>query len=569
MAKKYVDHEVPPFYNIKDLMQQTVKLYGDTVAYKFKSGNGDEVKEVTYREFDTETEYIGTGLFSLGLAGGHIGCAGENSYRWIVTCLAALKGSGVFCTIDKELPESDLINIINGGEDDVVFCDKKREEIFKRIRDQLPNVKYFVCFDRAEDEGEFLSYDKLLEKGKQLYESGERGYDRLSNDVMELKLLIYTSGTTGIAKGVMLSEKNICSMVYYGLRTSQVRPVGLSVLPYHHSYELVAGILVAIRYGATVCINESLKRVLKNLQLYKPQYIYLVPGFLEVFYRSVWANIEKKGKTKTVKNALKVSDSLRKVGIDVRRKLFAEIHEAFGGNLEKIVCGGAPLRPEIGKFFESIGIILCNGYGITECSPLVAANRDDETADCSTVGFPLECLDVKIANPNEEGVGEIAVRGETVMMGYYHNPEATAEVFDDEGFFYTGDYGRFNDLGQIIITGRKKNIIILGNGKNIYPEEIEAYVCNVPYITDCIVYADRDEEGVEVSLCAECAVDAETLAGTDRDELCKKVKSDVFAACSVLPSYKQVARIVVRDKPFVKTTSNKIRRNKDGRPMEN
>lgn len=566
MAQKYVVREVEPFANMKDLMAQAVEKFGDTVAYKYRVG--EEVKEVTYSRFNDETLWLGTAINSLGLASGHIGVAGENSYRWIVVCLTAVKSNGVFCTIDKDLPDGDLINIINGGEDDIIFCDSKREETFRRIRDRIPNVKYFVCFDREEDDGEFLSYRLFLEKGETLYSEGDRVYADMESDINDLKMLIYTSGTTGLAKGVMLSEKNICSLVFYGLRTSQIRPVGLSVLPYHHAYELVAGILVAIRYGATVCINDSLKRVLKNLQLFKPQYIYLVPAFVEVFYRSIWNKIEQKGKTKTVKAAIKLSNALRKIGIDKRRALFKDIHEAFGGRLEKIVCGGAPLRPEIGEFFDAIGIMLCNGYGITECSPLVAVNHDDPTNDCRTVGYPLECLDVKLVDVNDEGIGEIACKGETVMMGYYNNPEATAAVFTPDGYFLTGDYGRFDDMGRLLITGRKKNLIILGNGKNIYPEELEYYIGNIPYVTECIVFADRDEQGIETSLCAECSVDAETLASLGKDQLCEKLRSDVFKALSDLPSYKQVTRVVVRDKPFTKTTSNKIRRDSQGKPID-
>ena len=562
---KYISHEVKPFKNMKDLMDQTVAEFGDSIAYKFRAG--EEIKEVTYKEFNDETNYIGTAIHSLGLSSGHIGCAGENSYRWIVVCLAAVKSNGVFCTVDKELPDADMANVISRGEDDIVFCDAKREEAMRRIRGLIPNVKYFVCFDRAEDDGEFLSYDKFLQKGKELYLAGERGYTELESDINDLKMLLYTSGTTGLAKGVMLSEQNICSLVFYGLRTSQIRPVGLSVLPYHHAYELIAGLLVAIRYGATVCINDSLKRVLQNLNTFKPQYLYVVPAFAELFYRNTWNKIDKMGKTKTVKKAIKLSNALRKVGIDMRRKLFAEIHEGYGGNLEKIVCGGAPLRAEIGEFFDDIGIMLCNGYGITECSPLVAVNHDDDTNDCTTVGYPLECLDVKIIDPNEEGIGEIAAKGETVMMGYYNDPEATAAVFTPDGYFLTGDYGRFDTLGRLLITGRKKNIIILHNGKNIYPEELEDRINGIPYVNESVVYAERDGAGVEVAICAECVIDAATAGSTDREELRAKVKSDSFAALSDLPSYKQVTRVVIRETPFIKNTSNKIRRDDQGRPV--
>ena len=568
MAKNVLAQNSPDLIrpeSIKHIMEIAVSEAGDRIAYKFRTPDG--VREVSYNEFQNETLWLGTALSSLDMASGHIGCAGENSYNWIVVYLTALKSAGVFRPIDKELPDSDLINVVHGGDDDIVFCDKKREETFKRIRDQLPNVKYFVCFDREEDENEFLSFSKLLEKGKALYESGDRSYcDMKTADMNALKMLIYTSGTTGLAKGVMLSEHNLISLVHYGLKLASIREVGLSVLPYHHSYEAVAGLLVAIHRHSTVCINDSLKRIVKNLALYQPKYMYVVPALMEVLYRRMWASIEEKGKTKTVKTGIKLTGFLRKLGIDKRRKVFAELHAALGGNLEKIVCGGAPLRAEIADFFDDIGIIVTNGYGITECSPLVSVNTDFIN-DPKTVGFPMECVDVRIDNPNEDGEGEICVKGDIVMLGYYKNEAATAEVFTEDGYFRTGDYGTINKKGQILITGRKKNIIILGNGKNIYPEELEDYIGGIPYVLESIVYADRDASGTEASLAVQCAVDPELLEKEGKEALEAKLKHDVFVQLESLPTYKQVTNVIIRETPFVKTTTNKIRRAKDGSPM--
>ncbi len=565
MSKKRNKRQVAAFANIRDMLYQAEMEAGDKIAYKYRASDGTAV-EKTFRAFREETLHIGTALWELGLSDKHIACTGENSYDWICVYLAALQSAGVFCPVDKDLPDTDFLNVINGGESSIVFCDKKREETFRRLRDQLPNVKYFVCFDRDEDDGEFLSFKKFKAHGKELYEGGNREFFKSTRDTNELKMLIYTSGTTGLAKGVMLSEHNVCSCVYYGLQVANIREVGLSVLPYHHSYESVPGLLVALHNHSTLCINDNLKRVLKNLALYKPQYIYLVPAFVEVIYRRIWSNIEEQGKTKLIKTAIKASNGLRKVGVDMRRKLFAQIHEALGGKLEKIVCGGAPIRAEIGQFFDDIGINLCNGYGITECSPLVSVNQEHNN-DCTTVGFPLECVDVRIADPNEDGEGEICVKGDIVMMGYYKNAEATSEVFDADGYFNTGDYGKINSLGQLIITGRKKNIIILGNGKNIYPEEIEGYIGSVAYITDVVVYGEKDEHGHEVALCAEVTVNADMLKDMDKEQIRTRVKSDIFKACEVLPSYKQITKVVVRETPFVKTTSNKIKRDKNGMPL--
>ena len=563
LAKKSPDLTRP--YSIKHLMEIAVNEAAEKIAFKYRSGEG--IREVSFKEFQTETFWLGTALNSLGVASGHIGCSAENSYNWILVYLTALKSEGVFCPIDKELPDEDLINVIHGGDDEVVFCDKRREETFRRIRESLPNVKYFVCFDRAEDEGEFLSFAKLIEKGKELYEKGDRAYcDMKTADENALKMLIYTSGTTGLAKGVMLSEHNLVSLVHYGLKLASIREVGLSVLPYHHSYEAVAGILVAIHRHSTLCINDSLKRVVKNLALYQPGYMYVVPALMEVLYRKMWASIEEKGKTKTVKTGIKLSRFLRAIGIDKRRKIFAELHQALGGNLEKLVCGGAPLRAEIADFFEDIGIICTNGYGITECSPLVSVNTDFIN-DPKTVGFPMECIDVRIDEPNEDGEGEICVKGDIVMLGYYKNEEATAEVFTEDGYFRTGDYGLVNKKGQIVITGRKKNIIILGNGKNIYPEELEDYIGGIPYVLENIVYADRDESGSEAALAVQCVVDPELLEKEGKEALEAKLKHDVFTVLAKLPTYKQVTKVIIREQPFVITSSKKIRRAKDGSPM--
>lgn len=551
--------------SIKHLMEIAVSEAGEKIAYKYRTGEG--VREVSYKEFQTETFWLGTALASMGMASGHIGCAAENSYNWILVYLTALQSEGVFCPIDKELIEGDLINVVHGGDDEIVFCDKKREEIFRAIREQLPNVKYFVCFDREEDDGEFLSFKKLFAKGKELYENGDRSYCNMcTKDIKALKMLIYTSGTTGLAKGVMLSEHNLISLIHYGLKLTSIREVGLSVLPYHHSYEAVAGILVALHRHATLCINDSLKRVVKNLALYKPGYMYVVPALMEVLYRRMWASIEEKGKTKTIKIAIKLSRFLRAIGIDVRRKLFKELHNALGGNLVKLVCGGAPLRAEIADFFDDIGIIVTNGYGITECSPLVSVNTDFIN-DPKTVGLPMECVEIRIDDPNEDDEGEICVKGDIVMLGYYKNEAATAEVFTEDGFFRTGDYGKVNKKGQILITGRKKNIIILGNGKNIYPEELEDYIGGIPYVLENVVYAYRDEDGSEAALAVQCSVDPELLEKEGKEALEAKLKHDVFAALAKLPTYKQVTKVIIRETPFVITSSKKIRRAKDGSPM--
>ena len=399
----------------------------------------------------------------------------------------------------------------------------------------------------------------MLSDGYKLLDEGYTDYITEKVDPAKLKMIVYTSGTTGIAKGVMLSEHNLISIVYYGLQVSTVYDVGLSVLPYHHTYEAVAGLLVSLHHHSTICINENLKTVMKNLATYKPDYIYLVPAFAEEFYRRIWQNAKKTGKEAGLKALIKTSNGLRKVGIDARAKMFSMIHEAFGGNLKKIVCGGAPIRPEIGDFFDAIGIALINGYGITECSPLVSVNPDSYN-DCRTAGIPLPCCSVRIDDPSPEGIGEICVKGDIVMLGYYNEPEKTAEVLSDDGWFRTGDYGKLNEKGQLLITGRKKNIIVLSNGKNVYPEEIENYIMNIPYVKEVVVYALKNEYGDETKLCAEVFLNAEKLEEMHITDPVESLKKDIAKVCEHLPMYKKVAQIVIRTKEFDKNSSNKIKR---------
>jgi len=541
----YPYYEVKKFDTIKEMLDMAVSEAGEKIAFKYKE-NG-EIIEQTYSDFGSHVNSLGSALTEFGFADKHIACIAPNSYKWIVTYLTVLKSAGVYVPVDKDLPAADIFHILNESECSVVFYTKAHEQLFMSSTDKLPFVKMYIGFDRLEDSGIFLSYDKFIEHGESCDPSE---YLAMTNESNALKLLVYTSGTTGIAKGVMLSEHNLVSSVYYGLQVSTVFDSCLSVLPYHHTYEAVSGILVSLHHHSTICINDSLKEVLKNLQLYKPSYIYLVPAFVEVFYSRITKTIKDSGKQKVFGILISVSNALRKVGIDLRKTLFKSVHTAFGGRLRKIVCGGAPIRPEIGKFFDDIGISLINGYGITECSPLVSANHDKYN-DYHTVGIKLRCIDWRIDSPNEEGIGEICIKGDVVMLGYYKQPEKTAEVLKD-GWFYTGDYGYINDRDQLLITGRKKNLIVLNNGKNVYPEEIEAYIMNIEYVTEVVVKGLLDDKG------AESAIGAEVFLSEDKTPA--DVLKDIRKVLYDLPSYKQVSKVVVRTEEFDKTTSKKIKR---------
>ena len=552
-------YEVTKFNTIREMIDIAVREAGDKIAFEYKDEKTKEIIKVTYKDFQEDINSLGTALSTIDLLNSHIAVIGENSYNWITVYLTAIQGSGVLVPIDKELTCDEIINVLKNSDSEALFFSKKYEKHIEKIKENVPNIKYFIGFSNDKDNGNILSYDNLIKQGKEKLIKGDITYTSIvHDDTNKLRLLVYTSGTTGNPKGVMLSEHNLVSSVYYGLQVASINTKCLSVLPYHHTYEAVSGLLVALHKHVTICINDSLKNVLKNLQLYKPDYIYLVPAFAEVFYKNIWANAKKSGKETALKALIKISNALRKIGIDKRYVLFKSIHEAFGGNLRKIVAGGAPIRPEIGSFFESIGISLLNGYGITECSPLVSVNMDDFN-DPATVGIVLPCCDIKFENVNSDGDGEICVKGDIVMMGYYKDKERTEKVLKD-GWFNTEDFGRFNEKGQLIINGRKKNVIVLNNGKNIYPEEIENYIYRIPYIADAIVKGEKNNAGQELSLCAEVFLNQEKIEELQIKNPEEQLKKDIAAATKELPIYKHIAKIEIRDKEFNKTTTNKIKR---------
>ena len=557
--QKLTYYEVPKINTIKDMINLAVKEAGNNIAFEYKDKETKNIIKVKYKEFQDDINKLGTALTTINMNDKHIAVIGENSYEWITVYLTALQSNGVFVPIDKELTYEEIVYILKNSDSEVLFFSKKYEKHINQLKEDLPKIKYFIGFDNEKDNGNVLSYRIFMEKGRKELQKGNKEYiSIIHEDINGLKMLVYTSGTTGIAKGVMLSEHNLVSSVYYGLQVSTVFTKCLSVLPYHHTYEAVSGLLVAIHKHVTICINDSLKNVLKNLQLYKPDYIYLVPAFAEIFYKNIWNNAEKSGKASGLRFLIVLSNFLRKIGIDKRKTFFKSIHEAFGGNLRKIVAGGAPIRYEIGKFFNDIGIPLIAGYGITECSPLVSVNMDNFN-DPSTAGILLPCAEIKFQNINENGDGEICVKGDIVMMGYYKDPEKTNRVLK-EGWFNTEDYGRFNEKGQLIINGRKKNIIVLKNGKNVYPEEIENYIYKIPYIADAIVKSDKDNNGEEVSLCAEVFLNTEKIEELKFDNVEEQLKKDIAKNTKELPAYKHISRVEIRDKDFEKTTTNKIKR---------
>ncbi len=542
---KYDYYDVKFVDSFAEMLDLALKEAPDKTAYKYKVG--DEIHSLTYSAFIDRVYSLGAFLESNGEATGRIACIGANSINWITAYFTALRSSGVFIPLDKELPENDIIHLLTDSGATVVFYDKKYEKIFKDSREKLSKIKLFIGFDSEESDGSFLSFNRIIQEGKSTDKSA---YLACKSDPDKMKMLVYTSGTTGMSKGVMLSETNLINCVCCGLQISTIYDVGLSLLPYSHTYESVADLLVSFHHHSTLCINESLAAVMKNLKIYQPEYVYIVPAIAEMLVSRIKREIAAKGMSNMFNELVAKSNHLRKIGIDKRREIFAFIHGNFGGRLKKIVCGGAAIRPEIGEFFDNIGISLINGYGITECSPLVCVNND-KFNDYRTAGIKLPCIDWRIDEPDNDGVGEICIKGKTVMLGYYNKPELTAEAIKN-GWFYTGDYGYITEKEQLVICGRKKNVIVLNNGKNIYPEEIEGYIQGIDFVSEVIVSGESDASGNAKALIAEVFLsELKTPA-----EVLRSIKD----ACKELPIYKQIASVIIRDNEFEKTTSNKIKR---------
>ncbi len=536
------------FESIREMLHGAYLERPGHLAFRYLEN--DDVVDVTLKEFYESVEALGAALTRRGYIHGHVACVGDNSYPWLQTYLCCLMGDGVFVPLDRDLPADTLVRLLRESDSGAVFCDGRHLEMLRAHREEIPGIECIICFDLEEDAEDALSFARLLEEGKDL---PKEDYDSQKRDPYLMKQLVYTSGTTGEEKGVMLTEHNLVSCVYYGVQISNVLTCGLSVLPYHHTYGAVCDILVGLYSFATLCINDKLKNIANNVKRFSPDYIMVVPAISEHFYAAIMKSVKKQGKEKGLKLLIGISQVLRHLGIDRRRKFFSAIHAQFGGRLTKIVCGGAPIRPEIGAFFDKIGVTLQGGYGITECSPLISSN-DVKKNNFHTAGHRLPCLEWRIDSPDEDGIGEICVKGDTVMLGYYKRPDLTAEVLKD-GWFYTGDYGFLTPDDQVTITGRKKNIVVLTNGKNVYPEELENRIACVDYITDVVVSGMKNEHGQDYGLQAEIYMAEDP--GKTEDEIFMDVRRSMEGE----PPYKQITSLKIRKEPFVKTTTQKIKRN--------
>ena len=567
MKKGYPTHESRSITDLKHLVKSAADIYGDKVYLRYKGEGPDEIVDVTFNDFDKYIDRLGTAFYSLGLAGKHIAVIGETSKEWIATYLATVNGGGVIVPLDKELTEDEIKNFLEISEASAVVYSERFHDYFERISEET-NISYFIRMGK-EDEREkkndkFLTTDELVEKGKRLLRQDVTDFLDYEINVEDDAIIIFTSGTTGTSKGVLLSQKNIASAINSSSAMLEFHKedVLLSVLPTHHTYEMTCGILTPIMVGATVCINDSMKYLLKNFKIFKPTVLILVPLFVTTVYKRIWDTAKKNNQEKKLKRGIAVSGVLRHAGIDLRKMLFSQVTAAFGGKLKKVVCGGASLAPEYVKGFDDVGINLVQGYGITECSPLISV-CPFHWKKYASVGLAVYGVEVRIDKENpEDAEGEIVVRGDNIMKGYYKAPDLTREAIDEDGWFKTGDIGYIDEDGFIYITGRKKNIIILDNGNNVYPEEIEEHIYRIELVSECVVVGKENQSGETVitALVYPNFEKASEMGLQDINAIKDEVKREIQELNKKLPIFKQIRGIEIRKTEFEKTTTKKIKR---------
>ena len=559
------NYKYTEYRDLKEMLKISGERYGDKPAYVFKTEEPGKFRTISHKEFRDEIDALGTALISKGLKDKRIAVISENRYEWGVAYLAAVAGTGVVVPLDKALPNNEIENLIIRSEVEAIFYSNKYDEVMNKVKAQgNTNVKYFISMDLEKEENGIHSQKELIEEGRKLIEEGNRDFLDATIDNEKMGIMLFTSGTTAMSKAVMLSHKNICANIQDIESTIKATTEDrfLSFLPLHHTFECTVGFIFPISRGCSIAFCEGIRHIADNIKEFEVSAMISVPVLFETMYKKVMKGIEKKGKLETVKKGIKISNFLLKFGIDIRRKLFKEIHETIGKKARLFVAGGAALDPEAEKGFNDLGFTMYQGYGLTESSPVIAA-EDDKYRRLGSIGKAFPSLDVKIEDPNEEGVGELLAKGPSIMLGYYNNEEATKETLTEDGWLHTGDLARIDKDGYIFISGRKKFVIVLKNGKNIYPEELETLVNKIEGIKESFVYGRPEDDG-DYKICAKIVYDSElveTIFGTkDEEKLKELIWQEVKKVNKTMPAYKYIREITITDKELIKTTTQKIKR---------
>lgn len=555
-VRYYPTHRLRDF---RELVERSADEFGDRTAFK-ELDPSDEVRSYSFSRLRDDVAALGTALLALGVAGRHVALVGESCYSYVVSYLAVVNAGAVIVPLDKELTVDELVHLVKKSDADLLLYGDSLADDVPAIRDACPRLTGVVAIDLYSADTNETGVPDLLRTGRELLAQGDTSYASVAIDPDVLCAILFTSGTTGANKGVMLTPRNITAVVHGAYSLHRLPPVSLSVLPINHSYEFNLHVLGAIFGGITLCFNDSVKHVRENLGRFSPEMTLMVPMIVEALFKNIWREAEKNHLATHLRYGIWLSNAFRRVGIDLRRYYFIPVIQSLGGKLNMIVCGGAPLRPEVVKGMSDLGIEVYNGYGITECSPLISSNCALANIPGS-VGITIPCVRVRIDSPDADGNGEIQVKGDNVMVGYYKDADATARSFTPDGWFKTGDLGHLGRRNALFITGRQKNLIILPNGKNVQPEELEEHLlARIEYVKEVVVHASTDGAGVE-HIVATAFLDTTFVQVVGPDEAEARFRADVARHNRKLAGYKQIHFAQVRDSEFTKTSTKKIKRN--------
>lgn len=606
--EKYWYKDIRQISSVKDLLESSAKLYASNPAFWVKRKKGAPYEAIDYRLLKHDVDSLGTKLLDMDMRGSRIAVMGQGCYEWIVTYLAVVCGTGIIVPIDKDLSAAEIENLMRAAECTTLFCTKAESrklegssfienliimDIYgdRTSEEEAPSAEIIDVPEDDENDGTAADaaaaekkdadvqsgqpakmkrhvWRALLAEGEKLLKEGDIRFTKSSVDAEALSVILFTSGTTGNPKGVMLNQRNITSNIMDVCRIAYILESDktLSILPIHHTYECTLGMLLVLYRGASVAFCEGLKYITQNMKEAQNTVLIAVPLVLEMIYNKIWKQAAKQGKDKILRKGIKINNRLKPLGVDMSRKLFAQVYRELGGKLRMLITGAAALSPNIYRGFEDLGMTVLQGYGMTECTPLISGtpqSAKERYRKAGSVGVPVKFGEVEIIDKDENGIGEILFRGPNVMMGYYNMPEETAEVLTEDGWLHTGDLGFEDPDGWIYLTGRKKNVIVTKTGENVYPEELENYVNASPYVADCMVFTSmrNNEETVGVQILPDLEYIREEMGEIPDDgqmyKLMKKLVGDINEE---LASYKRIRDVFVRREDFVRTTTRKIKR---------
>ena len=557
--------------DLKDMLNKTRELYGDRLGYKIKLEEG-KYQVYTHNEIRDMIDYLGTALINLGLKDKRIAVIGENRYEWELAYLSVVCGTGTVVPLDKSLPANELEELVERSEVEAIFYSKKYEEIVEKIKYSEKNkLKHLISMDSDIHKEGIYSQKELIEKGKEFVEVGDRSFIDAKINPEEMSIMLFTSGTTSKSKVVALSHKNMVSNVMDFASVLDIDSSDriLSFLPLHHVFECTVGMLYSLYIGAQRSFCEGIRHIVENLNEYQITFASFVPAIYESMHKTIIKNLEKEGKLEAVR---KLMEANKDKTMAEKKEIFKDIHNVFGGQIKLFVSGAAALEKEVEEDFRAWGVNLCQGYGLTETSPVIGVETN-ENFRVGSIGKPLPHIQAKIEDANEEGMGELVVKGPNVMLGYYNDEEATKEVLED-GWFRTGDLAKIDEDGYIFICGRKKSVIVLKNGKNIFPEEMEALVNKIEGVKESFIFGkqqsdDKDDIKINVKIIFDREIMQEAYKVTTDDEIYKVLAEKVKEVNQIMPKYKAIRGILISEEPLLKTTTSKIKRQANLEIIEN